>query len=121
MIGFKKCHGIKEFVAHGEGGSVMLSGDIWDKFTTMKTRLVGLDAKDNVNMDETGPFYKLVPNWTLAQRAVARKKRFKECIIVALTLNMCGSIKLKPLNISKSLKPRHIFIDMVLNPSKLGI
>ncbi|KAL2611119.1 hypothetical protein R1flu_022811 [Riccia fluitans] len=71
VAGFKIHHGTKEFMAHGKGGSVVLSGDIWNKFATEKARLVGLEVKDIFNMDETGMFYKLGPNWTFTQRTMA--------------------------------------------------
>lgn len=62
------------------------------------------------NMDETGLFYNLEPSRRIIH---AREKRFvrgnkkqKDRVTVALTCNGTGSIKLKPMLIGKSAKPR---------------
>ncbi|KAL2642128.1 hypothetical protein R1flu_009715 [Riccia fluitans] len=117
VAGSKKRHGIKEFVAHGKGGSVVLSDDILDKFATVKVRLVGLEAKDIFKMGETGLFNKIGAKSDIAQRVVAGKKRSKAYITVILTANMDGNIKLKPSVINK---PRAFSHKHVSNPNNLG-
>ena len=58
------------------------------------------------NMDETGLFYRLEPDRTLATKRLSGCKKNKERISVALCSNADGSHKLKPLIIGKSAKPR---------------
>jgi hypothetical protein len=67
--------------------------------TTLPNFLRDYDSKDVFNMDETGLFYKLLPNRTLqfkGERCHGGKKS-KERLTVALTANMDGTEKLKPL------------------------
>lgn len=61
---------------------------------------------DIYNMDETGLFYALTPNATLATGPTKGKKKSKDRITVALCSNADGSHKLKPLVIAKAKKPR---------------
>ena len=53
-------------------------------------------------MDETGLFFRLEPNKTLATGPVSGTKKCKQRISVALCANADGSDKLKPLVIGKS-------------------
>ncbi|XP_063215856.1 tigger transposable element-derived protein 6-like [Bacillus rossius redtenbacheri] len=64
--------------------------------------------RDIYNMDETGVFYNLLPDHTMAYRGEPCHggKRSKERITVALCCNADGSDKMKPLVIGKFLKPR---------------
>ena len=57
-------------------------------------------------MDETGLFFRLEPNKTLATGPVSGTKKCKQRITVALCANADGSHKLKPLVIGKSARPR---------------
>ena len=56
-------------------------------------------------MDETGLFYRLQPNSTLATGPVSGKKKQKERITVALCANATGTDKQVPLVIKKSARP----------------
>jgi hypothetical protein len=51
---------------------------------------------DIFNMDETGLFWKLIPNRILAIQAVSGEKNSKDQITVALTVNPDRSEKLEP-------------------------
>ena len=66
-------------------------------------------------MDETGLFYCLLPNSTLATGPVSGKKKQKERITIALCANATGTDKLVPLVIGKSAHPR--CSGKMLNPS----
>lgn len=121
ISGFKKRFGIKMRVPHGEGGSVQLTESVWDRIHAIKAAIVGYEVRDVFNMDETGLFYKLAPNRTLADSVVSGEKRGKERLTVGLCANMDGSIKLPPLVINKSLKPRAFTHRSVRNPENLGL
>ena len=57
-------------------------------------------------MDETGFFYRLEPDATLAIGPVKGKKKNKERITVGLCSNATGADKLKPLLIARAKRPR---------------
>ncbi|GBC28956.2 CENP-B homolog protein 2-like [Rhizophagus irregularis DAOM 181602=DAOM 197198] len=56
-------------------------------------------------MNETGLFYRLEPDQTLATKRFSRRKVNKECLSIALYANADGSHKLKPLIIGNFKKP----------------
>ena len=68
----------------------------------------GYELKDIWNCDETGLFYKLLPNKTMTRKGqlCTGGKLSKERITVLLTANADGSEKLKPLVIGKYENPR---------------
>ena len=57
---------------------------------------------------ETGLFYCLLPNSTLATGPVSGKKKQKERITIALCANATGTDKLVPLVIGKSAHPQDV-------------
>jgi hypothetical protein len=58
------------------------------------------------NMDETGLFWMLVPERTLATEASSGGKKSKDQVTLALTCNWDGSDKLEPWIIGRSKNPR---------------
>ena len=78
--------------------------------TESRTKLQGIlkdyALKDIFNFDETGLFYRLVPNKTLASGPVKGTKKCKDRISVGLCANADGSEKLVPVLIHKAKKPR---------------
>ena len=72
-------------------------------------------------MDETGLFYRLEPNCTLATKRLSKKKKQKERITMAVTANAVGIIILLPLVINQYLKPRAFTNRHILNLENLGI
>lgn len=56
-----------------------------------------------LNMDATCLFYRIEPNYTLATK-MFRKKKEKECIIIALIANVDSTIKFLSLVINKHVK-----------------
>jgi hypothetical protein len=66
------------------------------------------------NMDETGLFYRLEPDRTLATQRLSGRKKNKERLSIALCANSDGSHKLDPLIIGKFKKPR-CFTNVNLN------
>ena len=101
---FKKCHTISKHIAHGEADSadpvVVSQGRL-----QLQDDLASYDPNDVYNMDETGLFYQLLPNSTLATSPVSGKKKQKERITVALCSNATRTDKLVPLVIGKSARP----------------
>lgn len=93
------------FSSLGEAASADLNAvnDGRKKFAEM---LLEWDLDLVYNMDETGLFYRLEPDSTLATGPVKGKKKNKERITVALCANATGTHKLKPLVIGRSKRPR---------------
>ena len=101
---FKKRHVISKHVAHGEADSedpvAVSQGRL-----QLQDDLYAYDPQAIYNMDETGLFYRLLPNFTLATGPVSGKKKQKERITVALCANATGTNKLVSLVIGKSAHP----------------
>src|SRR5947209_14932137 len=90
---------------HGEHGSV--DDQVVEKaITDLKQLTNSYEWKDIYNMDETGLFFRMEPDTTLATRQLAGKKKNKERLSVALCCNGDGSHKIKALVIGRSAKPR---------------
>jgi hypothetical protein len=102
---FKKRHNLKQIRMHGESGSVS-ELVIGETITGLKQLTNNYAWKDIYNMDETGLFFRMEPDTTLATQQLAGKKKNKERLSVALCCNGDGSHKLKPLVIGKNAKPR---------------
>ena len=102
---FKKSRGIKLYKKHGESANIKIE-DVKQEIKTIKQKLSKYDPSDIYNMDETGLFYKLEPNKTLATSQIYGSKRKKERISVGLCTNLPGTDKLKPIIIHKYLNPR---------------
>ena len=118
---FKKRYNIKSYTRHGEDASANVSEEVLKRMEDIKTLISQYRSCDIFNMDETGLFYRLEPNRTLATKRLSGKKKQKERITVALTANADGSIMLPPLIINQYLKPRAFTSRHILNPSNLGI
>jgi hypothetical protein len=107
LDGFKKRFKIREFVQHGEGGSADIDNpDAIQQMADLRTICSKYKDKDIFNMDETGLFWKLTPERTLATKAGSGGKKSKDRITLALTTNADGSEKLEPWVIGKSKNPR---------------
>ena len=102
---FKKRHTISFHKSHGEADSanpvIVAEGRL-----QLKEDLKDYNPNDIYNMDETGLFYRLQPNSTLATGPISGKKKQKDRITVTLCTNATGTDKLKPLVIGKSARPR---------------
>ncbi|MEW8693664.1 MAG: hypothetical protein AB2535_21740 [Candidatus Thiodiazotropha endolucinida] len=111
---FKKRHNIASHVAHGEADSadptVVSQGR-----QQLQEDLAAYDPNNIYNMDETGLFYRLLPNSTLATGPVSGTKKQKDRITVALCSNATGTDKLVPLVIGKFQRPR--CFGKTFNPS----
>ena len=104
---FKKRRAIKFCIVSGEANSV--PKDIVDDWLCNKlpSLLEEYDPKDVFNADETGLFFKLLPDRTYTYKGdnCHGGKRSKERITLMIAANMDGSEKLPLLAIGKSAKP----------------
>ena len=103
---FKGRHNISSAVISGEKGCV--DGIVVDDWKERLPELIsGYKPDDIYNMDETGLFYRAVPDRTLAikgQECTGGKKA-KERITLALCVSMTGEFE-RPLVIGRAAKPR---------------
>ena len=105
---FKQRHDLSFKTIIGEKGDVnMDTTQTWLK-DVFPTLIEGYKSNDIYNADETGLFYQLLPNKTLARAGdeCAGNKRSKQRITLLLGANMDGTDCLTPLVIGKSANPR---------------
>lgn len=105
---FKHRNGIALKCVVGESGSVTeeMTSE-WQK-TLLPNVLKQYAPQDIYNMDETGLFFRMIPDKTMAFKddACHGWKKSKERITVAVCANMDGSDKMKLLVIGKFQNPR---------------
>ena len=115
---WKMRHNVKSYAICGESGNVDIDkAEEWKAF--LASLCDGYTPANIFNMDETGYFYRALPNSTLNQVSKSCKggKLAKDRVTVALTCSAAGE-KLQPLIIGKSKKPR-CFRNIDL--SRLGV
>ncbi|CAF4683431.1 unnamed protein product, partial [Rotaria socialis] len=101
---FRKRHGIQYRTINGESASVdPATVDEWEK--RLVVMIDKYNPNDIYNADETGLFFKALPNRSLvaAKDSCKGGKRSKERFTVLLCTNMTGTDKLKPLMIGQHL------------------
>jgi hypothetical protein len=107
---FKMRHGIRQLSIQGE--SMSADHSAIPSFLLELQKLVtenDLVLDQIYNADETGLFWKLLPNKTLTpafEKTASGQKKFKDRITVLTCVNACGTHKLKLLLIGKSVHPR---------------
>ena len=104
---FKKRHNITSRSVSGESASV--SQDVVDEWLseTLQQLLQGYSPQDIFNADETGLFWRLLPDKTFSFKGDCHGgKKSKERISLLVCSNMDGSEKLPLLVIQKFAKPR---------------
>ena len=74
---FKKRYNIKGYTRHREDASVDVSEEVLKKMEDIKTLVSQYRSCDVFNIDETGLFYRLEPNRTLATKRLSGKKSRK--------------------------------------------
>uniref|UniRef100_A0AAV1TDU0 HTH CENPB-type domain-containing protein n=1 Tax=Peronospora matthiolae TaxID=2874970 RepID=A0AAV1TDU0_9STRA len=102
---FQQRHKLRAVRIHGESGSADM-GALEEALPHLKAVVAGYAPRDVYNMDETGLFYSMTPDKTIAQQEVEGFKKDKTRITVALTANADGSDKLPPVFIGHAKKPR---------------
>lgn len=107
LTNFKKRNGVVFKKVCGESGSVD-DAVCLDWQSKLKPLVEHYDARDIFNADESGLFFKCLPDKTLTfkDEKCHGGKHSKERLTVLLAANMDGSEKLKPLVIGKAMKPR---------------
>jgi len=105
---FKRRHGLSLKVMSGEAGSV--SDETIQRWTTeqLPKILSGWVPSQVYNCDETGLFFKMLPNRTLATKGedVHGSKKSKERVTLMFCVNADGSDKIKLTMIGKYQNPR---------------
>lgn len=105
---FKERHGIRVLTMKGE----ILSSDITSAENFLEvfhTKIKGYTAEQIFNCDETGLYWKAIPNKTMAsvnEKNASGFKISKERVSILFCANASGSLKLLPLLIGKSQHPR---------------
>jgi hypothetical protein len=69
LYNFKKRHAFKQFRIHGESGDAQMMG-IEEQIRVLRVKMATYDHDDIYNMDETGLFYNLAPDTTIASRQI---------------------------------------------------
>ncbi|CAG8474641.1 4926_t:CDS:2, partial [Cetraspora pellucida] len=77
LFKFKKRHGLRKITKHGEAASVD-DDVVAATIPKLRKTLKGYDLRDIYNMDETGLFYYLEPDTTLATVRLKGKKKDKD-------------------------------------------
>lgn len=90
---FKVRHGICSFRRFGESGSVDMAA-IANALPSIRDSLDMYEWKDIYNMDETGLFYKMQADNSLATKQLEGRKQSKERITVVVCCNGDGTDKL---------------------------
>ncbi|XP_060186554.1 CENP-B homolog protein 2-like [Lycium barbarum] len=91
---FKLRHGIKSFRRFGESGSIDIQ-DIETKLESIREKRDQFLMKDVFNIDETGLFYKLQADHSLATKQLEERKQDKERLTVVICCNEDGSEKIQ--------------------------
>ncbi|XP_072169422.1 tigger transposable element-derived protein 6-like [Diadema setosum] len=107
---FKERHGIQQLRVCGESAGVDENVvDTWKK-ESLPAIIAQYSPRDIFNADETGLFYRLTPDKSLAfsGQECHGMKQNKERVTVMVCANMDGSEKIKPLVIGKSKQPRSL-------------
>ena len=108
IAGWKKRHGIKFYKTCGEAGAVNEDvidtwlQDVWPGIRE------GYSDEEIYNADESGLFFKVLPDRTLNHkgRRCTGGKLSKERVTILLRTNATGTHKVKPLVIGRSENPR---------------
>jgi len=102
---FKDRHGFRLFKSHGESGSVDNTA-LNESLPNLLQITDQYNLKDIFNMDETGLFYRMAPDTTIAARQIEGSKKDKTRLTIAFGANADGSEKLQPFFIGHANKPR---------------
>ena len=95
LDGFKKRYNIKKHKQHGEAASAD-HADSEEKMTNLRTLVDEYGMENSYNMDETGLYWKMTPDTTLATESQTGRKKEKARITVMNYCNANGSRKLAP-------------------------
>ena len=96
LIGFETRWAIRSKFRHGESASADRSKRTKEIMEEVRATTAAFDPDDVYNMDETGYFWKMLPNRSLTTEATtsSRRKQEKARITAVLTYNATGTRKL---------------------------
>ncbi|CBQ70028.1 related to transposases [Sporisorium reilianum SRZ2] len=114
---FCQRHSFRQQVAHGESASVQ-QGIINQELPTLRNLLQQFSPDDIFNADETGLFYNMPPNKTIAASPTSGLKKKKTRISILFACNSSGTEKLDLLFIGHSQQPKAF---QKQSPEQLGI
>lgn len=118
--GFKRRHNLRQRNKHREAGSADRSEHTREIMQEIRGEAKTYNPEDVFNMDETGYFWKLVPDRSLSIKRISGQKQEKACITVALTYNVTGSKKLPPWIIGKAARPKAFRAENIHGLEALG-
>jgi hypothetical protein len=113
---FKQRHSIKSYKKHGESADVPLE-NVHDGRLKLQEALQDYNPDDVYNIDESGFYFSMDPNTTLAFNKTYGISKCKARLTAAFCVNASGTDKRKPLVIWKHIKPR--CFGSQFNPSSL--
>lgn len=102
---FKSRHGVSKRVYAGEAAGADMKAVVTGR-EQLKKLLEAYEPDDIFNIDETGLFYMLGPNYILTTKSMSGVKQSKDRLTVALCANAIGTTTIKPFVISKAQRPR---------------
>ena len=102
---FKGRNGIWQYKLHGEAASVD-PDDVKAARERLTAKLASFDRRDIYNFDETGLFYRMPPDRSLATKQLSGGKGDKTRISIGFIANAEGSDIRAPLFIGHARKPR---------------
>ena len=107
LEGFKARYDIKKYKFHGEAGAAAIDNpDAVEQMEKLRIKCKAYERRDILNMDETGLFWKLWPDQTLATKKQSGGKHAKDRITIAFTVSADGSTDYDPWFIGQSKSPR---------------
>jgi hypothetical protein len=120
LQGFKQRYRVKEFIHHGEAASVD-EASMAVQLAQIQARVAQYAPADQYNCDETGLYWKMVPDRGLATKQLSGVKKQKSRITIHHTCNATGSHKLPMWIIGKHLNPRCFKAAKLKSVESLGI
>ena len=106
-----KAFGWKSVALHGEAGSVDIQA-IWPEIDSLKAKIATYNLDNVYNMDETGLFFKCLPNCSYVEQKDSKLSRgtkqmkAKDRVTLYVCVNATGTDKMPLSIIGKSAKPR---------------
>lgn len=105
LFKFQARHQLKSLKLHGEAGSADMIA-ITEQLPSIIAKLREYRRCDIYNMDETGLFYRMSPDRTIAAQQIEGSKKDKTRMSLALAANSDGSDRLELFFIGHAAKPR---------------
>jgi len=118
---FKSRHGLRYRARHGEAGSVIDCPTMATDLAYIQAKVAQFAPSDQYNCDETGLFWKLVPDRSLSSQTLPGVKKEKSRITIHHACNATGSHKLPMWVIGKHKAPRAFRAAGVKDVDALGI